>query len=111
MECRGLPLPSAINKKVIYQLCTHERCSETCELITFWTGQLAGPPPSLAEQLKQVLAERERRSSEHNSSAPQSLEDEYSQAVNEANARSEYYFCTTDSISDDKDKVVSTSVL
>lgn len=61
------------------------------ELITLfvWTGQLAGPPPSLAEQLKQVLAERERRSSEHNSSAPQSLEDEYSQAVNEANARSE----------------------
>lgn len=73
--------------------------SETDELITLSTGQLAGPPPSLAEQLKQVLAERERRSSEQNSSAPQSLEDEYSQAVNEANARSEY---TTGSISDNK---------
>uniref|UniRef100_A0A1B6L8C7 PDZ domain-containing protein n=1 Tax=Graphocephala atropunctata TaxID=36148 RepID=A0A1B6L8C7_9HEMI len=51
------------------------------------SGQLAGPPPSLAEQLKQVLAERERRSAEQSSSAPQSLEDEFSQAVNEANAK------------------------
>ncbi|XP_046662676.1 neurabin-1-like [Homalodisca vitripennis] len=51
------------------------------------SGQLAGPPPSLAEQLKQVLAERERRTAELTSSAPQSLEDEFSQAVNEANAR------------------------
>lgn len=51
-------------------------------------GQLAGPPPSLAEQLKQVLAERERRCADNSSSAPQSLEEEFSQAVNEANARS-----------------------
>ncbi|XP_054285488.1 neurabin-1 isoform X8 [Macrosteles quadrilineatus] len=59
------------------------------------SGQLAGPPPSLAEQLKQVLAERERRaqhgemntSTTSTSSAPTSLEEEFSMAVNQANAK------------------------
>ena len=63
---------------------------------------LAGPPASLAEQLKQVLAERERRMSgedqsssregssdftEINRGVSQSLAEEIRQAVNEANAR------------------------
>lgn len=63
---------------------------------------LAGPPASLAEQLKQVLAERERRISggdqsssregsgdftEINKGVSQSLAEEIRQAVNEANAR------------------------
>ncbi|PSN37471.1 hypothetical protein C0J52_22173 [Blattella germanica] len=63
---------------------------------------LAGPPASLAEQLKQVLAERERRISggdqassregsgdfsELNKGVSQSLAEEIRQAVNEANAR------------------------
>ncbi|KAF4517198.1 hypothetical protein B566_EDAN007905, partial [Ephemera danica] len=56
-----------------------------------------GPPPSLAEQLKQVLAERERRistgeqkdvSDDHKpSTISQSLVEEIRQAVQEANAR------------------------
>lgn len=54
------------------------------------------PPPSLAEQLKQVLAERERRLSTgeasprddfENSRVSQSLAEEIRQAVNEANAK------------------------
>uniref|UniRef100_A0A1B6DTA3 Neurabin-1 n=1 Tax=Clastoptera arizonana TaxID=38151 RepID=A0A1B6DTA3_9HEMI len=54
----------------------------------FHAAQLAGPPPSLAEQLKQVLAERERRTSEMNANnVSQSLVDEIRQAVNEANAK------------------------
>lgn len=62
---------------------------------------LAGPPASLAEQLKQVLAERERRISgdqassregsgdftEMNKGVSQTLAEEIRQAVNEANAR------------------------
>lgn len=53
-----------------------------------FTAQLAGPPPSLAEQLKQVLAERERRTSEMNANnVSQTLVDEIRQAVNEANAK------------------------
>lgn len=58
-------------------------------LIVCITGNLAGPPPSLAEQLKQVLAERERRSAEHSASSnvSQTLVDEIRQAVNEANAK------------------------
>ena len=66
---------------------------------------LAGPPASLAEQLKQVLAERERRISggdqassregsgdftEINKGVSQSLAEEIRQAVNEANARGKY---------------------
>ena len=58
-----------------------------------------GPPPSLAEQLKQVLAERERRmlSGEPLRDSTDSLDkdpagalvEEVRQAVNESNARSE----------------------
>jgi hypothetical protein len=58
-----------------------------------------GPPPSLAEQLKQVLAERERRISsgeqkdiadDHKpTTISQSLVEEIRQAVQEANARGE----------------------
>ena len=67
---------------------------------------LAGPPASLAEQLKQVLAERERRISggdqassregsgdftEINKGVSQSLAEEIRQAVNEANARGKLF--------------------
>ncbi|XP_063235342.1 uncharacterized protein LOC134538193 isoform X3 [Bacillus rossius redtenbacheri] len=57
---------------------------------------LAGPPPSLAEQLRQVLAERERRASgagprddlaEGCKGVSQQLAEEIRQAVSEANAR------------------------
>lgn len=73
-------------------------------LCFFWSGVSQrghGPPPSLAEQLKQVLAERERRmstgdqsgssrdgSSEYLDRDPAAaLAEEIRQAVNEANAR------------------------
>lgn len=65
---------------------------------------LQGPPPSLAEQLKQVLAERERRISggdnssregsgdftDINKGISQSLVEEIRQAVNEANLRGNF---------------------
>ncbi|KAL0271292.1 UNVERIFIED_CONTAM: hypothetical protein PYX00_008431 [Menopon gallinae] len=63
---------------------------------TVYTAMNPKPPPSLAEQLKQVLAERERRLSTGDSSSreefetsrvPQSLAEEIRQAVNEANAK------------------------
>ncbi|XP_047534955.1 uncharacterized protein LOC125069490 isoform X3 [Vanessa atalanta] len=54
---------------------------------------LSGPPASLAEQLKQVLAERERRLAAGSSPQPDAVQltndlvDEIRQAVSEANAR------------------------
>lgn len=63
---------------------------------TVYTSMNPKPPPSLAEQLKQVLAERERRLSTGDTSSrdefessrmPQSLAEEIRQAVNEANAK------------------------
>lgn len=74
---------------------------------------LAGPPASLAEQLKQVLAERERRISggdqassrecsgdfsEINKGVSQSLAEEIRQAVNEANARGKLHCIITELI-------------
>lgn len=56
---------------------------------------VAGPPASLAEQLKQVLAERERRLAAGSSPQPDAVQltndlvDEIRQAVSEANARGE----------------------
>lgn len=69
--------------------------------VTLGTTALSGPPPSLAEQLKQVLAERERRmsgSSDTNNSSSnisQTLAEEIRHAVNEANARGISYYNTS----------------
>jgi len=69
------------------------------KMVVIPANSRVGPPPSLAEQLKQVLAERERRmlSGEPLRDSTDSLDkdpagalvEEVRQAVNESNARSE----------------------
>ncbi|XP_060519961.1 uncharacterized protein LOC132698107 isoform X4 [Cylas formicarius] len=92
---------SAQNQGVVYARVQKDSTVQQGEIS--WVdggGTKVGPPPSLAEQLKQVLAEREKRLSSdsvHSSTdelneksknnAAQHLLEEIRQAVNEANAK------------------------